>query len=181
MLGFALRNGRAVIQPVLKGMYQRRLTPRPDWGTHRGRDIAIQEVREFRRAIDYTETRPDIDMATLSYYGHSWGGRVGAQVLAIEPRIKLGILNQAGFNLTVHEDISAAHFLPRVSVPVLHFSGLYDTDFRFAIASRPFHDLLGTPAADKKHVVAPTGHFVPYDVVAGEVLDWLDKYQGPAD
>ena len=178
-LGFLLRNGRAVVLPVLKGMYARRLTPPLSWATYNGRNLAIEEVREFRCAIDYLETRPDIDLDKLAYYGHSWGGRVGAQVLSVEPRIKVGILNQAGFNFSAHPDISAANFLPRVKVPVLHFSGRYDTDFRYETSSKPFHELLGTPESDKKHVVEPTGHFVPYDVVAGETLDWLDQYFGP--
>jgi formylglycine-generating enzyme required for sulfatase activity/dienelactone hydrolase len=180
-LGFLLRSGRAVVLPALKGTYERRLTPRPDWTTHNGRNLAIEEVREFRRVIDYLETRPDIDMDKLAYYGHSWGGRVGAQILAVEPRIKVGILNQAGFYHGIHPDISAVNFLPRVKVPVLHFSGLYDTDFRYETSSKPFHELLGTSETDKKHVVEPTGHFVPFDVVAGETLDWLDRYLGPPD
>ena len=175
-LDFAVRNGRAVALPVLAGMYERRIKPYPEWSTYRGRDLAIREVREFRRAIDYLESRPDIDPDRFSYYGHSWGGRVGAMVLAVEPRIRLGVLNQAGLNPQVHADISAVHFLPRVTVPVLQFNGLYDTDFRYESSARPFYELLGTEEPDKKHVVEPTGHFVGTTVAMGETLDWLDNY-----
>ena len=92
----------------------------------------------------------------LGYYGHSWGGRVGAIVLAVEPRLKVGVLNQAGINAGDHPDINVSHFLPRVDAPVLHFSGRYDTDFRFESSSKPFFDRLGTPPEHKKHVVSPT-------------------------
>lgn len=180
-LGYVVRNGRAVVIPVLKGQYDRRVTPKPDWSTHAGRDLAIEEVREFRRTIDYLATRPDIDMDKLAYYGHSWGGRMGAQVMALEPRLKIGVLNQAGINHAVHADIHAVNFLPRVTAPILHFSGLYDTDFPIETSSNPFHEMLGTDPAHKKHVVERTGHFVPYNVVAAEVLDWLDKYLGPVE
>lgn len=180
-LDFALRNGRAVAYPIMKGMFERRVSPLPNWHTHSGRNLAIEEVREFRRMIDYLETRPDIETDSFSYYGHSWGGRMGAIVLAVEPRIKVGILNQAGINALDHPDINVVHFLPRVQVPVLHFSGLYDTDFRYESSSKPFFDRLGTAAADKKHVVEPTGHFVAAKIVKGETLDWLDKYLGPVD
>lgn len=44
--------------------------------------------------------------------------------------------------------------------------------------AKPYFDLLGTPPEDKKHVVEPTGHFVPPAVVIGETLNWLDKYLG---
>ena len=180
-LDFLLRNGRAVASPVMKGMFERRVSPWPDWTTHRGRNLAIEELREFRRTIDYLETRQDIAHDKLGYYGHSWGGRVGAMVLAVEPRIRAAVLNQAGINAQDHSDINVAHYLPRVSVPVLQFNGLYDTDFRFETSSKPFFDRLGTPAEHKKHVVENTGHFVSRAVVKGETLDWLDKYLGPVE
>jgi len=180
-LDFALRNGRAVVMPVLAGMFERRLSSRPGWDTHTGRDLAIAQVREFRRTIDYLETRSDIEVDNLGYAGFSWGGRVGAIVLAVEDRFKAAVLNQAGINATDHPDINVVNFLPRVTTPVLHFSGRYDTDFRFETSSKPFFDRLGTDAKDKKHVVEPTGHFVPPTVATGETLDWLDKYLGPVD
>lgn len=180
-LDFVLRNGRAVVFPVLNGTFERRMPNMPDWTTHAGRNLAVKEVREFRRMIDYLETRSDIQADSLAYYGKSWGGRMGAIVLSVEPRIKTAILNQAGINAGDHPDINVAHFLPRVSQPVLHFSGRYDTDFRLETSSRPFFERLGTAETDKKHVISPTGHFVPRSVVTGEMLDWLDKYLGPAD
>jgi hypothetical protein len=180
-LGFALRNGRAVVYPILKGTYGRRSNARPDWSTHTGRNLAIEQVREFRRVIDYLETRPDIEHDNLAFFGRSWGGRLGAVILAVEPRLKVGILNQAGINFEVHPDIDVVHFLPRVTTPVLQFNGLYDTDFRYQTSAKPYFDLLGTAEPHKKHVVEPTGHFVPPSTVMGETLDWLDKYQGPLD
>lgn len=180
-LGFALRNGFAVVQPVLKGMYERRLFPSPAWSTHQGRNLAIEQVQEFRRTIDYLETRPDIDLENLAFYGHSWGGRVGAIVLSVEPRLKVGVLNQAGINFETHADIDVTHFLPRVTVPVLQFNGLYDTDFKFESSAKPFFDLIGTAEPDKKHIVEPSGHFVPQVIVKGETLGWLDQYLGSED
>ncbi len=180
-LEFVLRNGRAVAQPVLTGMLERRHATWPDWNTHTGRNLAIEQVREFRRAIDYLESRPDVDADKLAYAGFSWGGRIAAIVLAIEDRFKLGVLNQAGINASNHADINVVSFLPRVKTPVLQFNGRYDVDFRFETSAKPFFDRLGTIDADKKHVVAPTGHFVPPGVAQGETLDWLDKYLGPVD
>ena len=39
--------------------------------------------------------------------------------------------------------------------------------------------LLGTPLKDKRHVVFEAGHVPPNDLMVKEVLDWLDRYQGP--
>ncbi len=180
-LGFLMRNGRAVVLPVFKGTFERRSSSWHDWTTNSGRNLAIEEMRELRRVIDYLETRPDVEADNLGYFGLSWGGRVGAIALAVEPRIKAAVLNQAGINVGDHPDINVAHYLPRVTAPVLHFSGLYDTDFQFETSSKPFFERLGTPEADKKHVVEPTGHFVSPAVVKGETLDWFDRYLGPVE
>ena len=180
-LAFLLRAGRAVVMPVLDGMYERRSQTRPDWSTQSGRDLAIKQVREFRRVIDYLETRSDLDADNLGYAGFSWGGRMGPLVAAVDDRLKVAILNQAGINHELHPDIDVTHFLPRARIPTLHFSGRYDTDFRFATSSKPFFDRLGTPAEHKRHVVEPTGHFVSPTVVKGETLNWLDNYLGPVE
>jgi formylglycine-generating enzyme required for sulfatase activity len=180
-LDFVVRNGRAVAMPAPTGTFEKLLPLRPGWDTHTGRNLAIEQIREFRRATDYLQTRSDIESDNLGYAGFSWGGRVGAMVLAVDDRFKVGVLNQAGINAGDHPDINVVNFLPRVNTPVLHFSGRYDTDFRFESSSKPFFDRLGTADQDKKHVVELSGHFVAREVVRGETLDWLDKYLGAVD
>ena len=47
-------------------------------------------------------------------------------------------------------------------------------------SQQPMFDLLGAPAADKRHVIFETGHaVVTQGPMIKEVLDWLDKYLGP--
>lgn len=180
-LEFALKNGRAVAVPVLKGFFDRRVKGKVSWSTLAGRDIMIQQVKDLRRVIDYLETREDIDSSALAYFGKSLGGRVGAIVLAIEDRLKVGILDQAGLQHLKIPEINVVNYLPRVKLPVLQFNGIYDTDFRFETSAKPFFELIGTNEADKKHVAEATGHFVPQLIVTGETLNWLDKYLGPVN
>lgn len=42
----------------------------------------------MRRAIDYAITRGNVDSTRLAYQGVSWGGRMGAVAIAVEPRFK---------------------------------------------------------------------------------------------
>jgi pimeloyl-ACP methyl ester carboxylesterase len=70
------------------------------------------------------------------------------------------------------------HALPRVNVPLLLLSGEFDSTAPLENARRYF-ELIGTPEPDKKHVIAPGGHFVPREVLIRETLDWLDMYVGP--
>ena len=175
---FVLQSGRAVVVPVLAGTFNRRNESRVPWSTIAGRDLAIQQVKDFRRVVDYLQTRSDIDGNALGYFGFSWGGRLGGIVLAVENRIKAGVLDQAGIQHLWHPETSVVNYLPRVSSPVLQFNGVYDTDFRFETSALPFFNLLGTSPQQKKHVTAPTTHFVPRPTVIGETLDWYDKHLG---
>ncbi|MHC4518452.1 MAG: protein kinase domain-containing protein, partial [Planctomycetota bacterium] len=99
-LDFVIKSGRAVLYPVYKGTYERqidrehsRLGSRPI----AYRDWVIQLSKDLGRSIDYLETREDIDNEKIAYYGMSWGARVGPIMLAVEERIKLGILVVGGF------------------------------------------------------------------------------------
>jgi hypothetical protein len=38
---------------------------------------------------------------------------------------------------------------------------------------------LGSPPADKRHVLVDGGHVVPRNIMIKESLDWLDRYLGP--
>jgi hypothetical protein len=58
-------------------------------------------------------------------------------------------------------------------------SGRYDFFFPLETAQLPMFEALGTPAADKRHVIQEGGHDVPRPVLIRETLDWLDKYQRP--
>ena len=59
-------------------------------------------------------------------------------------------------------------------------NGKYDSILPVATAQDPFFQRLGTPAADKRHVVLDAGHSVEtpetHTALLKAVLDWLDKY-----
>jgi predicted esterase len=173
-LDFMLKRGWAVVVPVLDHMFERGTGVPPSLTGIKYRDQFVRWMREMRRSLDYLETRADLDMNTLVFNGFSWGGRLGAAALAIEPRFKAGILNQTGFGLFRHYDVVEEHYLPRVTQPVLQFNGRFDSDFRLEESAKPYFEMLGSE--HKKHVVGPTGHFVPMKTVIGETLAWLDEH-----
>jgi hypothetical protein len=57
-------------------------------------------------------------------------------------------------------------------------NALYDFETPVETAQRPLFALLGSPAEHKRHKVFETGHTVPIEYLAGEVLPWLDRYLG---
>ncbi len=179
-LEYLLRAGRAVMYPLYQGTYERRLA-----GTLtplRRREMIVQQVQELRRAVDYLQTRPDIAAGRLAFFGASGGAALGVIPLAVEDRLKSAVLADGGlFSLPSPPDVDPLHFAPRVSVPVLMLNGKNDYIYPVETAQKTLFRLLGTPEPNKKHSLFEAAHEVVAvrTQVIREVLDWLDRYQGP--
>ncbi len=180
--GHILKSGRAFLWPVLKSTYERgddQTSDYPD-ASNRYQDHVIMWTKDIMRSIDYLETRVDIDAGRLAYLGVSWGAAEGPVVLALEPRLKVGVLVVAGLQFQRPQPESdPASYIQRVRVPVLMLNGKYDFFFPYATSQVPFYELLGTPKEHKKIVVHEFGHAIPATDRARETLAWLDHYLGP--
>ena len=177
-LAFVIRSGRAVVYPIYQQMYERRAN-RPHTQSFL-REISIQRGQDLRRTIDYLETRPDIDRSRIAFYGLSLGAQLGPVYLAIEPRLRVGVLLSGGFETwQMPPEADPVNFTPRVKQPVLMVNGREDFDLPYTTAQVPMFRMLGTAAADKRHVVFEGGHLPPRpQEVYKEILDWLDRYLG---
>ncbi len=176
---FILRSGRAVFHPVYKSTYERGDSLQSDYPdeTNFYRDHVIMWVQDFRRSVDYLETRPDLDASTLAYYGVSWGGMFGGIIPALEPRLDAVVLYVAGLAFQEGQaEVEPFNHLPRITIPVLMLNGEHDHFFPIETSQRPMFELLGTPPERKRWVVYEGGHFVPRTRLITETLDWLDRY-----
>lgn len=79
--------------------------------------------------------------------------------------------------------VDQVDYAPRMKKPVLMVNGPYDFSFSMDNSQMPLFAMLGTPAADKRHVVMESPHdvTVQHAELLKEVLGWLDKYLGPVD
>ena len=145
------------------------------------RQISIQRGQDVRRTIDYLETRADIDRSRIAFYGLSLGAQLAPVYLAIEPRLRTGVLLSGGFETwVVPPETDPVNFVTRVKQPVLMVNGREDFDLPYESAQVPMFKMLGTADADKRHVVFEGGHIPPRpNEVFKEILDWLDRYMGP--
>jgi len=182
-----IMSGRAFIYPVYKGTFERRFVEGPPVldKPNAYRDWAIQYSKDFRRSIDYLETRDDIDNEKIAYYGLSWGARVGSIMLALEERIKVGIFVVGGFH-HFHKPpaVDAFNFAPRVKVPIIMINGREDSIFPVKTSQIPLYELLGTADEDKEHKIYPGAHGLLglfRSQIRDDVLGWLDRYLGPVD
>ena len=179
-----LRSGRAVLYPVYKSTYERGDGMESDVATTTStwRDHVIMWVKDASRAIDYAETRPELDHNKLAYYGYSWGAEMGAIVPAVEPRIKICILALGGldFHRSLPE-VDTINFISRVKQPVLMLNGHYDFFFPVESTQEPFYRLLGSRKDQKKRLLYESGHNIPRNELIKETLNWLDLYLGPVN
>jgi tRNA A-37 threonylcarbamoyl transferase component Bud32/dienelactone hydrolase len=179
---YLVRSGRAVALPIYQGTFERGTDDfRSDFkkNTSRWRDHVIALSKDFRRTVDYLVTRQDVDTARLGFLGISRGASLSPMLLALEPRIHAAALWIPGLYLEpVPAEADAINFVTRVKTPTLVLSGRYDYNFPDDTSARPFFDLLGAAAEDKRRVVYDTGHNLPFADAVKQTLDWFDRYLG---
>jgi dienelactone hydrolase len=181
-VAFLIRSSRALFWPIYKGTYERSVGPvrgaAEEW------ELQKQQVKDLRRAIDYLNTRDDLDAGAIGYYGLSWGATRGAWVLAIEDRIKAAVLSDGGLPLRqfAMPEQDQLHYLPRIKVPVLMLNGEYDATNPRVDSQEPMFKLLGTPAEHKKHRLSKDSHvaIIQHERMQ-ETVSWFDRYLGPVN
>ncbi len=181
-IDFIIKSGRALVIPVLRGTYERNIGLDTTWpkNTRAYSDNVIKWIQEFRRTIDYLESRDDMDLDRLAYYGFSWGGWNGPIVLALDDRFETGIFVSGGIPPTLaRPEASSASFAARVKAPVLMISGRHDVLRPVATYQTPMFESIGTPDDLKHHAILEGGHAPPQSQLSREILDWLDQYLGP--
>jgi dienelactone hydrolase len=183
-LDAVLRSGRAVLYPVYKGTYERGDGMESDVAneTSNWRDHVIMWEKDASRALDYAETRPELDHNRVAYYGYSWGAELGGLIPAVEPRIKVCILAKGGLDFKRSlPEVDVINFVSHVKQPVLMLNGRYDFFFPLESNQKPFYRLLGSVKDQKKHLLYETGHDLPRNELIKEMLNWLDQYLGPVN
>jgi formylglycine-generating enzyme required for sulfatase activity/cephalosporin-C deacetylase-like acetyl esterase len=185
---YIITGGRALLFPVYKGMFQRRLAtwPDPRHTPLKFRDLIIQVSKDLQRSIDYLETRDDIDKERIAYYGVSGGATFGPLALALECRFKAAVLVVGGFYtwMELPAAVDPLNHAPRVNTPVLMINGKEDFYFPVETSQIPMFNLLGTPEEDREHKLYSGGHGLLglfSKQIRGDVLGWLDRYLGPVN
>jgi len=178
---YILQSGRAVMYPVYQDTYERRTRGSVPGG---GQDVnlTVDWYKDAARSLDYLATRKDIDSSRLAYLGVSMGAADGVILSSLlQDRLKTAIFLDGGYFLAQpRAGGDQAEFAVRLKMPVLMVNGKYDYTFSVQDAQDPLFKMLGTPEAEKKHVLLDTPHDVTEDRdhLKKAVLDWMDQYLG---
>jgi cephalosporin-C deacetylase-like acetyl esterase len=166
------------------------------------RNGIIQTIIDLRRAVDYLETRGEIDSSRIGYVGGSMGGILGGIFIGVEPRIKAAALLVAGGNMSlmIMESMHAAipairEYLAESGISYIELQELLDPvdpiNFIANFSPRPvvFHlgkydrvvpaeagEQLYEAAGEPKQIYwYDSGHDIPLDLVLPRVLDFMDR------
>jgi formylglycine-generating enzyme required for sulfatase activity len=181
LVEFWLRSGRAVMVVHYKCTLERGPMPDTSGRPDLVREINLQWSKDLGRSIDYLETRPEIDIGKLAYIGFSLGAGTGPHLIAVELRIKAAVLLSGGAGERGPAEVDPWNYASRVKVPVLMLNGKSDFLFPVETSQLPLFRMLGTPEKDKKLKLYEGGHDIYGRLeVIGDMLDWLDRYLGPA-
>lgn len=162
----------------------------------------IQTIIDLRRAVDYLETRDDIDMDRIGYVGGSMGGIFGGIFIGVEPRIKAAALIVAGGNMSLMVRKSQHPAIPPIREYLEREGITYEELQRFMdpidplnfirnFSPRPvvfhlgrFDDIVPAEAGEQLYRAAGepkrvywynAGHSLPLDLVLARILDFMDQ------
>jgi DNA-binding winged helix-turn-helix (wHTH) protein/dienelactone hydrolase len=185
LAGFVVSGGRALVLPIWAGSYERKVST--DLNTSELADLqrraAARWYQDITIALDYLETRQDIDAKRAGFFGVSFGANSLAPIaLAIDGRFKTAVLASGGIQLASpppHPMIDIINYAPRIKVPVLMINGRYDTLFPHQQSQLRLFSLLGAPANRKSHIVYDVGHLeFPPNTLARDTSNWFDLKLG---
>jgi len=181
---FLLKSGRALMFPIYKGTFERGDDLSSDIQNESifYKDHVIMWVKDFKRSIDYLETRDDIIPNKFGYYGHSWGSAMGGLIPATDDRIQAAILHVGGLMMQkTLPEVDPFNYLPRIRIPVLMLNGRNDQFYPVETSQKPMFSFLGSAKNKKELLIYPGGHFAPRIELINETLRWMDQYLGPVD
>jgi cephalosporin-C deacetylase-like acetyl esterase len=189
---FFLENGYAVLRidisnhgDRIENEYDFDLTGDTRYWT---RNIVSQTVFDLRRAIDFIETRKDLDDDKIGFFGISLGGITGTIFCGVDERVKVPVIVLAGGQLNLMFGKKA------LSSEIQDFTGIIEPkNYVRQISPRPLlmlnaenddiippmmSKLLYKKAKKPKEIIwyPAKHHTIPIQEVYQEGINWFDKY-----
>ena len=177
---YLIDEGYAIVHPIYKNTYSRQKNYKTFWpdASDVYKNTIVSIGQDFKRSIDYIESRNDFKIGNLSYFGYSWGSTTSNYLLAIDNRIKSAFICVGGLMMQKSKkEVEAHYYLRRIKVPILHIAGKLDGIFGYDETFVPWKNLVGTEEKDLKIIeLENIGHGIPNDTIIKYHQNWIENY-----
>jgi len=175
-----LDEGYAIIHPMYYNTFNREKTIRTFWASDSNdyKDAIIKIGQDYKRTLDYIESRNDFNFDNMSYFGYSWGSTTSNYLLAIDDRIKAAVICVGGLMLQKSKkEVEAHYYVRRIKTPILHIIGKEDGIFGYEENYKPWKKLIGTPKDKLKLIeLDNVGHGLPWDTIIKHHSNWIKAH-----
>jgi predicted esterase len=140
----------------------------------RARDMVVQSVIEYRRAIDYLATRTEIDSSKIGLIGYSMGGMMAFNLTAVDPRIKTSVACVMPVLKEAHSAMAVHNFAPYIADrSFLMLVGQNDEINYTVDQAQQLLDLIVSNV--KQIVIYQGGHKLPAEWTQ-KAIEWMERY-----
>lgn len=155
--------------------------------TSRLRDMILRTAVDYRRALDYLATRPEIDQNRIGAAGYSMGGVTLNNLMVVEPRLKAAVACVAppfsrkmrlasGPLLAGLDAVAPGNFAPLLEgKPILYLMGTSDMYYTKEEAEEMVASIPGTA---KQLKFFDSGHKLP-PVYVDDAIAWFVQHLKP--
>lgn len=162
----AVVNEHAAVKDAAVESHQRK-------GYFSQQEIYIQTTRDYRRALDYLQTRAEIDFKKIGLVGYSMGGAQAFLLTGVDSRIQTAVACCPPAENSKWSPIAPQNFAVAIGQrPFLMIMGRTDTMCPVEKA-QALHDLI--PARSKQLLFLDAGHRLPPDYVS-HAVEWVSRY-----
>ena len=177
---YLIDEGYAIIHPIYFNTYSRERIFNswvPD-ESEEYKEMIIKMGMDYKRSLDYIETRNDFNFKNLSYYGYSLGSRYANFLLAIDLRAKSAFICSGGLRMQKpKKEVDEHYYLRRVKTPIFHIVGKLDGTLGYEDIFIPWKKLVGTNREDLITLeLEGIGHGIPRDTIIKYHQGWIEKY-----
>ncbi|RPG56947.1 MAG: hypothetical protein CBC56_001745 [Flavobacteriales bacterium TMED96] len=177
---YLIDEGYAIFHPIYYNTYSRERAI-DTWLPNESeeyKEMIIKWGQDYKRSLDYLQTRKDFKFENLSYYGYSLGSRYANIFLAIDKRVKSAFLVVGGLRMQKSKkEIDEHYYLRRVQTPIFHIVGKLDATLGYEDVYLPWKKLVGTDLKDLRTLeLDGFGHGIPKDTIVKYHKSWIEKY-----